>query len=882
MLVIRVNSKPLYIPAGTALTMEQSASWDDIDNISADIVWTFDIPAEPNAAVLDQVGYTIASNHKRYPCDILFGGIPIARGSLYVMHTSDQQTISCGAILNQLTEGWAGRFLSDNAYSPASLPIADSAANYQPQWFRFLKQTLSADSIVKFFLFCSQNFLEANPDYGILRHAGDDNEIYAHLENSNAANMMSKWVNRFFTDADGNILQSPDMDAAGNPCIQGVRVFNSLNSFHYAPAISLPWLIRQVFADAGMTVVGSFIDHPAIQKLFVQSMHAMDGNILQFPIVQQLSLTGAIAPASDAPAYLSNTFPVDVNYSSAQGFSLSGNTSGINANFRLLLPCIDLLSRPIVSGPMDYDKYDEAYFLVLRTDLDTPLPTHRANLNSNLNATPRYIYGNVKSSAQLQADLGQSLSQAIPIDYADVVPSTGSTPYHLLSSPASAVMLQLTPTTYSSVSFGSSDTEVYTGAASLATDLLVGAPASARYYAQLVKAKVNTFSEVMPLYHLRTSDGLTATIQCLTAFSAIEELTDYEVIDSSQYDYCEPYLNVYASHLPFAQHVPHLTNAEFVKALCQFFGLVFYPGSDAHEAQLSFFKDIFASQSLDIAPYVVSERKLAFDHPTYRLRVTPVETAADADDSRFLPDVSVASQLPLPQTRQGRYAFVASENRHRLAENSDDGSGTPRWSWAASRGTRQSVIIGDNPAEAEEVSTSIQVPNMRITDAQHTPKYVCEVSSPGCSPMFQPDFKGEFPCILQQYRGRRLLQLQSPSLFGISEAYIEDANPTWFNQDGTIDQSAINLTADGAQSVGRMWQQPLYGFLSQREQCELVLRIPVAFFLQLYRLLQPQPGPESMQVRWLSYRSQRYLPSSISYQFSDSDSIVATIQCSRV
>ena len=73
----------------------------------------------------------------------------------------------------------------------------------------------------------------------------------------------------------------------------------------------------------------------------------------------------------------------------------------------------------------------------------------------------------------------------------------------------------------------------------------------------------------------------------------------------------------------------------------------------------------------------------------------------------------------------------------------------------------------------------------------------------------------------------------------------------------------------------------MYDFMAKREEFEFTVHVPGSMFLRLYCLMQPQHEPAPRQLRWLYYRSQRYLPSRISYQFSPQGNVIATITCSR-
>ena len=74
MITIKVGGKPLYIPKDTTLVLEQNNNSFDIDNITSDIIWTFDVPGKPNAKILESANYINISSFKEYPCEILAEG----------------------------------------------------------------------------------------------------------------------------------------------------------------------------------------------------------------------------------------------------------------------------------------------------------------------------------------------------------------------------------------------------------------------------------------------------------------------------------------------------------------------------------------------------------------------------------------------------------------------------------------------------------------------------------------------------------------------------------------------------------------------------------------------------------------------------------------
>lgn len=868
----------LSIPADTEIILEQNAAWANLDEIGGDIVWTFTVPAKANEAVLDQAGHIIVSRHKRYAAEVRFDGVPIARGELYVQQAQNEEQLNCGMTLNTFAPGWGAKKLKDNEYKEV-IEIGTSADTYKAEWLAFLKGTLAADSPYKFFLFIDQEFMGDNPDYGWYRGA------LSHLtSNSSAQNQMAKYVNRLLVDGEGEIINRPDSDGLG------ARIFNSadlvaadakVNGYHWAPAVRLDHLTRKVMESCGMGVQGSFLRNAFVGRLYAQSMNAMDGNILQYPVVQRVTLSGQVAAGSVAPEVIDNTIPVKVGEAGCPGFSVASGfvADGMTVSFRMMLPVLGLASVDLDGHLLDYSHYDEALFLVFRQDSDTPLPRYRANLNaSQATGDPVYIYGDMIDSETYVRTIGP-LSGGVLLMNGDEASNGG----HLFQRPGSAFMVQMSRTLKFNPGYGSIHSEYYIGTAEVNGSMATGLTGGHRFYAQLVKCRVKTFKDTPYLYQMRTSDGATFTVNPNYDTSIIEELTDYEVIDFADYSYCDTRLNVFSRSFDLRQHVPNLTNGEFLKELCKFFGLNLYVGGFQRRVQLSFFGDVFAARSMAIDAYVVGMTKMTYETHNYKLKVQPVLGAVEVNPQKDAGEYTTREELPFPQTKKGKYAYVRNENSWRvseLREEDDEGeTSATTYNWIHSKGNNYGLNVGDPEKEEEEVKSAIRVPNMRWTDTKATAKYLNEVPQSGCSSMMQDEYTGEFDMILQQYRGRRLLQLQKAG--EVTEGYIEDANPTWYNEDGSVDRSALNLTATGEQSVGEMWQRPYYGFLATKEDVEFVVKCPVRVFLDLYALMQPQDKPESEQVRWVSFRSQRYLPSRISYQFGKSGTVTATITCSR-
>lgn len=878
MIGITVNGIPLYLPTDTAITLQQSASWANIDDLSSDIVWTFTVPAAPNAAAFAHSHYLIVSDHRGYPCTVTFQAVPIANGTLYVQQSSDERSLSCGIVMNNFAPGWGEKKLSEDDLGP-DIPIATAADTYQAEWLTFLRSTLSPDSLVKFMIFIDQNFMDDNDAFGYYH-----NEL-SHLQSSLIESLMAKWVNRLTFDSDGNIINSPASD------LIGTRIFNDeegqplgakVNGYHFAPALLLPELVKRVFSSVGFSVMGSFISDPRMAKLFVQSLRAMDGNILQYPLIQRIYInTPGVTMRTDQPSVLSNTIPFKVAPGQAPytsfSFDLDSSLESVDVEFKLMLPVGSLQSGELAD--QQYDHYDEVYFLAFRSDYSQSFPRYRA-LIQNPNSS-RWAYGTTGSAAYMESRYGANIwSNGLAL-FPGSDRAAADAEEILLRQPGSFGFVQLTNTVRQSVPYHPTDGEYYQGSATILKRDFVGVSSSEVFFPQLIRARVKTYVGDFPRsLQLQTSDGRTFPTRIpagYDGFSVIEEIVDWQVVDFSDKYFVEGALNVFSSSLKWADHVPSLSHSDFIKALCHFFGLNFYFNSFSKQVQLSFFSGIYDAKSLDITPYVTSFSKQNAETPHYSLAVRTARNSQSINTDVVLPPVLIRSQLPPASARKSKYCYVLSEA---VYYKSVSDSATDPWYWEVSHGSDAKLELGDSDHKSESVQADILVPNMRTTDHAHTPKCVEEIDQPGCSAMFQDSFTGEFPMVLRQYRGHRLLQLQQSG--SIRECYIEDGNPTIYNTDGSVHPTAISLSATGERSVGELWQRPLYDFLAAKQDVQFTLRIPFSFFLRLYAILQPQPGSDAQQTRWVSYRSQRYLPSLISYQFSASDSIIVTLTCHRL
>ena len=67
MITIKVGDTPLYIPKETTLVLEQRNNAINPEEFTGDIVWTFEIPAQPNQNTLGAVQFAYAGSVHSYP-----------------------------------------------------------------------------------------------------------------------------------------------------------------------------------------------------------------------------------------------------------------------------------------------------------------------------------------------------------------------------------------------------------------------------------------------------------------------------------------------------------------------------------------------------------------------------------------------------------------------------------------------------------------------------------------------------------------------------------------------------------------------------------------------------------------------------------------------
>ena len=886
MITIKVGGKQLYIPKDTALVLEQSNNVFDSEGYTDDVVWTFDMPAEPNQAVLGAVQYIYVGGRKRYDCELSVDGVPFSRGTLYVQSAANATTLSCGIVTNSFGVGFGEWLLRDNDYG-TDIVISQSEANHQSGWISFLQASLAAESIFKFFLFADESFYSDNEDYGYHKN------IVSGLLGQSNDEQFCKYVNRLFFNDNGTVIQNAD------DVRQGVRVFNTndqgkRNGYCFAPALRLDWLVRKIVQNAGLSAMGTFFSNKQIHRLFSQSLNAMDGDVFQYGVNTWLRVGGQISTHSRT---IANAQPFNVDSDSQQHTSF-GWGSGVNFGFRLLLPVDELVYNDTSSGNYNLDQYagtrlDEIYALAIGTATGM-LPTIRIRVSTGFNeadGTCSFMYGRMPKYDELKDRVESATSRTVSSlnSFTNFI-NGGCTVYYGYTSAGlglnghttvpfrvftDCMLVQLTKSASKPVYF-TSDLGGYTEG-SVVPRIYGGWSQDTPLYIRLVKCRVLTAEEDISI---RLSEYFSRHTAHLSQYGDLEYLDNYEVQNTLEIDTTDTPLNIFTNVLKWKDHVPNMTNGEFLTRICQLFGLNMYANPMSKELQLSFFSDVMQAQHFDISEWVSHEERQEYQPKEYQVQIKPSLSTKSVADNNIIDAVPTADDLPPAVIHKNKHAYVRAEKAYRRSTIIKD---TSRFRWDQAGGDDRKLVAGAPSAEeSEDVVIDANVPNMRMVDEEIDTtkrKYICELNVSGNSPLLDEDYTGEFDFVLQQYHGPRLLAL--PDGVTTTSAYIEDANPTRFTSGdtGVVDNAMLDLAADGAGSIGRQWLRPLYNFLGNCERYRFTAHLPVWAFQKVYNLLKPQSGSPSEQIRWLYIRGNRSLPVKMSFEFGTSQHVIATIEC---
>lgn len=890
MITIKVGDTPLYIPKETTLVLEQHNNSFDIDNMTSDIIWTFDVPAAPNAIALNNAHFVCISNYKRYRCTISFNGIVISNGYLFVQSVVDEKKISCGVVLDGLGEEYANKKLKENNYGADVVisQLTDNLETHRANWINFLQGSLDDNSIYKFFLFTCQNFYKNNDAYGYHQNK------WSTLQNEHdEKTLWAKYINRLITYRSPNLPPTIKLILNQADSIeQGVKLFNTLgdntdklNGYAFAPAIRLDWLIEKVLANAGYRVIGDFLTNDHIKKLYLQSMNAMDGDLTQFGLDEYLYITGGVLGKDNIKT--THSIDVGINEVSYEGFRLQSSVPTFN--FRLNADVDSLVTGTTITptNALPWTKEDEVFLLLIRKTsavADGEYPQYRTIVNSSA-AKKDYRY------ASKLATFGDTPNMFVCYDnnmskYPSI--SGAWVDGSIMAVQDKYFAIQITPS--------AGDTTAYYPDPEQGVDILGNFTAAAlknygstseNYIVELAKFKIKTvehgewdgdpdsITNTMTVPYSR--GGYKIVKVKIQKYGQLDKVEYIETVAKTDLANTNTALNVFDTVLRWKQHVPNVTNGEFLKKVCKFFGLSMYINPFHKVVQLSFANSLFSAKAIDISEYVISTERLTYEPKQYKVAVDTVLGTKGVAEDFLMNDVVKRSDLEAARSKKRMSVFIANENAYNIATQEE---GTGKYTWETSAGNDKEMIVGNDGDDVEDVSTEIQVPNMRVVDTQGAAKYFCDIATSGNSKLMDDDYTGEFDMILMQYKGQRFVNLKPG---GMSyPCYIEDANPTCMDKDGVVNESYLDLATVGKNAVGKKWLRKLYEFKATQERYRFVAKLPVQVFLAIYQMQMPQEESKGSDVRWIMVRNRKYMPLTISYEFGANDKVLATIESARM
>jgi len=811
MIEIKVEGQLLYIAKNTGLQLEVQNSAFSVNKIEGDIVFTFDVPAAENDLIFGQARFVYVQRCKKYLCTVSIGGVEIAYGDLYIQKSS-ATSYSCGLVINPFPSDFAERKLSQNDYGNDYI-ISSTTSGLQAGWLNMFCKALLENAVFKFPLFIDTVFYgNANKDFGWFLLSSDPAPpgtqagFQASINTNDNVGLDRCYINRLFTADKVNAVK----EVSGN---RGIRVFNNNavdnpNSFAFAPAIQLLWILEKVIKNGGYQMIGNFKDENCIKKIYSQSLRALDGLDSQTETSNSAKATATFSPSGTFidEALDDHIMPFEVNGEQHYFFKAPATQNyQITVSIKTYLPA-NLLAATYIN-PEDSNIIHMEAALFLFMDTSELFPTHfmwdpLQDWNNGI--------GKMKNGNFISLD---TFYKAYNINqFASQVGYNGAGFYTLNFSFTQKLQ------------------------------------ANNYYYFFFGKLKILTS----------------------TSFYMVTMIDDFRPIEiTGEIETFYKVCNVFANKIKFAQHVPALTNSDFISNICNAFGLSMFIDSAKGQIELSFFKDILNhAQSIDLTPYLLGKKSYIekYEPKKYRYKLDTL-TSEDIDETKILPSVKTCSQLPDAFKNYGKVCFVENENRYRIAVRVGDAIQNWIFKWDAYSGNNQVLEIGEG--DCEEI-TPFKVPNMKIADEKATnSNFLLNIEMEGCSPLFATGSK-EFEMILINCLGLRKLKSHS--------YYYEHATPVCFDAQGNTEQGGVSLTPTGSNSIGETYAAPWLRFLSSYERISHTFLLPVSVFMEVLQLLKPQDVPISNQTRFVVIESVKLLPIKMNFQFTEgSQNIIAEI-----
>jgi len=336
---------------------------------------------------------------------------------------------------------------------------------------------------------------------------------------------------------------------------------------------------------------------------------------------------------------------------------------------------------------------------------------------------------------------------------------------------------------------------------------------------------------------------------------------EYRVMSRKYIDFFSNEINVYNSFsnvLRMNEHVPNLTNGNFVKTILNTFGLSFYIDQQKKEIELSFIKDILNSSYIQLDKYLLNNESYISESEekktTYKF--LPV-TNNDVDNSRLTSEVENITDIGSAKSNFGKVAFIRKQNKY--IESIRKGDANENWLYLYQKysGNNKSITIGEG--EKTEVVPSVLIPNMKDIDSNiGAIDVILEIDKTGVSPLISTGTT-ELDFILINCTGLQKLskKIENRQLYYEGSQLVSETN------------NEYDLTVTGENSIGKTFIEPWLTLYSEHETVTHTFLLDLNTFLKVFQLLKPQNKQMEQQTRWVMVGSVKLLPKKMTFQFTE-------------
>lgn len=795
MIEIQVGHNELVLFSDTTLNIEYNNALFSQDAMEGDIVYSFDIPIRGNERALNFEHLPYSVSHRKYDCTINVRGINIITGKLVVQKVTDKK-YSVAVIVNPYPEGWKDKSVRDDGNE--KIQIVSEYATFglhNTQWLKFLKNSIDQNSDIKFgLIFNDENYGSDNEDFGFW-HGGN----------------VGGYINRLYINQNNDVVTQNS-----HPL---VRVFNHANMFEstmennqfaFCPQIRLKSILKKILESSQNNVYGEFFENDEIDKIFIQSQKALDGNIYQYHPADGfgVSVRGYYRP-NDSDGRFS--YPVFIyRYNGDWYYDVHGNESWDNGLYHYV--------------------GDRIYYATVWMSHSTTefIPFHRiSGTDININ------YGAISFSTPGE----------YTIDYSIKIPEFRTHGYQ-------AVM----------------PGKLFLCWGSVNTDSDVSNIISERYFGNLMNISNEirgTFSINISQQDVASSRKVYLKMSILTNYGHYLTIpTGESTLDVRLVGECgTATTNIYAKSFDLFSCLPDVSNSEFINAIRKSLGLTYYIDHATSKIEVGFAKDLDSALSFELSKYIIdNETSIEYKGKRCVFKYDTTATNEEINSGKIIQNVSKISELPDAKENLGMYCFVEESNAYWHSEKEEDSINIWNYTWKKSIGNTESITVGNEDSVIEEIESKVKIP----TNKQYYTRYIDSLEHTSIpdipfkieSEMFTNNIGKDI--ILLCYRGLDQIWTRT------SRLKFESMVP--------VKEGDFGLRVSGSNSSGKKFVKRWLEIINGNKTIKYKCYLPVLKAIELTNLLKPQNG--NQKTRWIMVNNVKSMPKKISLQIDNNDGMV--------